>query len=78
MPWKRILELAASAIEIKAKEAQVLQAGLIQNPEINITMENFGGSKTLNGFQGSETTVELSQMIELGGKRTKKKKRGIS
>lgn len=69
-------EIAASAIEIKAKEAQALQAGLIPNPEINVTMENFGGSKSLTGFQGSETTFELSQMIELGGKRAKRKRAG--
>lgn len=67
-------EIAISAIEIKAKEAQVLQSGLIPNPGISITMENFGGSKALTGFQGSETTFELSQMIELGGKRAKRQK----
>ncbi len=66
-------ELASFAIEIRAREAQALQAGLMPNPEINLTMENFGGSKELKGFQGAETTIELSQRIELGGKRAKRK-----
>jgi len=66
-------ELAAFSLEIQAKDAVALQAGLLPNPEINISMENFGGSKDLSGFEGTETTFELGQMIELGGKRSKRK-----
>jgi cobalt-zinc-cadmium efflux system outer membrane protein len=63
-------ELAASSWEIRAREAATAQAGLFPNPEIGVEMENFGGSGEFDGFEGTETTFRLSQLIELGGKRS--------
>jgi outer membrane protein, heavy metal efflux system len=61
--------LAAFGWEVRAREAQILQAGLLPNPEVDVEVENFAGSGTLRGFRNTEITILLSQLIELGGKR---------
>ncbi|MFZ6765282.1 TolC family protein [Pseudoroseomonas sp. WGS1072] len=56
----------------RAVQADALQARLRPNPELNTSFENFGGFGGRNenrGFTTLETTVGLSQRIELGGKR---------
>ncbi|MFQ5352096.1 MAG: TolC family protein, partial [Candidatus Binatia bacterium] len=65
--------LAAFSWELRAHEAKVLQAGLRPNPEITVEVENFGGPGTASGFKAAENTLWLSQLIELGGKRTKRR-----
>ena len=65
-------DLRAHAWEVKAAEARAEQAGLLPNPELEIELENFAGSGELQGFDASESTLGLSQPIELGGKRTKR------
>ncbi len=62
--------LAAFSWEVRASEAAAVQAGLFPNPEIGVEMENFGGLGEFEGLDGSETTFRLSQLIELGGKRS--------
>lgn len=64
--------LSASSWEIRAKEAQVLQSGLLPNPEFELEVENFGGDGEFSGFDGIDTTFQLSQLVELGGKRSKR------
>jgi len=61
-------ELAAFSYKVRASEATIIQAGLLPNPEIGTFVENIGGSPTVTG--GVETTIELGQLIELGGKRS--------
>lgn len=63
-------ELAAYSYDTRAAEARVLQAGLLPNPEIEVEVENFGGRRERSEFQTAETTFLLSQLIELGGKRS--------
>ena len=65
-------ELAAFSIEVRVAEARTLQAGLRPNPEVDIAVEHFAGSGTLRGFDGAETTIQIGQLIELGGKRWKR------
>ncbi len=65
-------ELAAFSWEVRAGEARRLQAGLLPNPEINISSEEFGGSGVRRGYDAAETSVLLSQLVELGGKRAKR------
>ncbi len=67
-------ELKAFSLEIRAQDARALQAGLFPNPEIEIEVENFGGNDALQGFDSSETTFQLSQLIELAGKRPKRRR----
>ena len=65
--------LAAFSWEVRAREATVLQAGLFPNPEVTVELENFGGSGDASSFDASENTVWLSQLIELGGKRARRR-----
>lgn len=62
-------DLAASAYVIKAAEARVEQARLRLNPELSVELENFAGTGESRGTRSLETTLSLSQVIELGGKR---------
>ncbi|MDT8443447.1 MAG: TolC family protein [Desulfuromonadales bacterium] len=66
-------ELTAISWEVRVKEAEALQAGLLPNPELGIEMENFAGVGEFSGTESAETTVTLSQLIELGGKRDKRR-----
>ena len=61
--------LQAYSYEVRAREAQTLQAGLIINPQLHVQVENAGGSGNFKAFDQSETTVQLSQLVELGSKR---------
>ncbi len=54
----------------RALEAERLQAGLRPNPELSLELENFAGSGEARGTDILETTLVLSQLIELGGKRS--------
>lgn len=63
-------ELAPFSREIRAREAAVLQARLFPNPELSVTAENLGNA-VLKDFDGPQTTVSLSQLILLGGKRAR-------
>jgi cobalt-zinc-cadmium efflux system outer membrane protein len=65
-------ELLAFSFELRAIEARRLQAGLLPNPELSAELENFGGSGSTRGVQSAEATIQLSQLIELGGKRAKR------
>ena len=61
--------LLAFSLEKRVKEAQTLQAGLLPNPRLEIEVDDVAGSGELSGFDHSEITVQLGQLIELGGKR---------
>jgi outer membrane protein, heavy metal efflux system len=65
-------ELAVFSYEIRIREAYALQASLFPNPELGIELENVGGSRGLRGFNATETTLQIGQLIELGGKRIKR------
>jgi len=65
--------LATFSWELKAREAGVSQAGLLPNPELSFEIENFAGSNEESGFGASEQTLRVSQLIELGGKRSKRR-----
>jgi outer membrane protein, heavy metal efflux system len=66
-------ELSALTLELRAAEARLLQAGLLPNPALSAELENVGGTgPATRGVRASETTLQLSQLIELGGKRAKR------
>ncbi|MEE8164637.1 MAG: TolC family protein [Myxococcota bacterium] len=67
-------DLAATGYEVRAREAEALQAGLFPNPELELELENFGGTGELGNFDRLETTLALSQLVELGGKRVKRRR----
>ena len=64
--------LQNAAFELHAAEAQRVQAGLRPSPELGVTLENFAGSGTASGTKALESTLMLSQVIELGGKRQRR------
>lgn len=69
-------ELAAQAWTIRAQEARSLQEGRRPNPAISVMVEDFGATGSLaaspNGSARTlaQTTIQLGQVVELGGKRT--------
>ncbi len=67
-------ELAVFSWEVRAREAEALQAGLRPNPELDVEVENIGGTGAFGGLDEAETTVQLGQLVELGGKRSKRKR----
>ncbi len=66
---RRSPDLAAFAYDERAAEARVLQAGIRPNPEAGLIIENVGGTRGRGPVADTEATLELSQPIELGGKR---------
>ena len=65
-------ELGVFPYELHAADARVLQAGLRPNPQLEIEVEEFGGRRERSGFDAAETSVQVGQPIELGGKRAKR------
>lgn len=65
-------ELKAFSWDIRVNEAKQLQASLKPNPELGVEVENVGGTGPLSSFGGAETTIALSQLIEMGDKRKKR------
>ena len=62
-------DLASFPWELRAGDARIRQAGLRPNPELSVELENFLGSGPLRRFDSLETTLSISQLVELGGKR---------
>jgi cobalt-zinc-cadmium efflux system outer membrane protein len=62
-------ELAPFAWQARANEARILQAGLRHNPELGLQVEDVLGTGDFSGGQEAQITLQLSQVIELGGKR---------
>jgi cobalt-zinc-cadmium efflux system outer membrane protein len=62
-------DLAAESLELRAREAALLQAGSFPNPTLSIEVEDFAGTGEFGGTDEAQTTFQLGQLIELGGKR---------
>jgi cobalt-zinc-cadmium efflux system outer membrane protein len=71
MALKQSPELASFSWETRAREARALQAGLLPNPSLSAEVENIAGSGSREGAEATETTLLLSQLIPLAGKRSK-------
>jgi cobalt-zinc-cadmium efflux system outer membrane protein len=65
--------LAAMAWQVRAEEGRVVQAGLLPNPELSLEAEDFGGSGSRPAFEKAQTTLSLAQLVELGGKRRRRR-----
>lgn len=61
--------LRLASCEVLASDGRLVQAGLRPNPEASVAVENFAGSGARSGLNAAETTLQISQLIELGGKR---------
>lgn len=62
--------IAVAKAKADAAEARARQAGASPNPELSLEVENFAGTGVFQGLRSTETTLALSQRIELGGKRS--------
>lgn len=70
LAFERNPDLASSSWEVRSGEARVRQAGLLPNPELGVEVENILGSGPFRRFDSVETTLSISQLLELGGKRS--------
>lgn len=63
-------EIAKGKAITKAADGARWQSTAWANPQLSLEAENFGGSGPYKGYDGAETTASLSQLIEIGGKRS--------
>lgn len=63
-------ELQSFSYNMRVGEARLIQAGLRPNPEISLAVEDVLGSGDYRNGEQAQTTLLLSQVIELGGKRS--------
>lgn len=56
----------------RAAEALIDQAAVRPNPVLGLELENFAGTGALRGADAVESTVQVSQAFERGGKREKR------
>jgi len=62
-------DLAVAAYEVKAADARQVQSRLRRNPDLALDFEDFAGSGAYRGTDSMQSTLSLSQVIELGDKR---------
>lgn len=67
---KQSPELSAYSWEVRAAEARIIQSRLRPNPELSVQAENLFGTREYKNADSAEYTLQLSQLVELGGKRT--------
>lgn len=71
--------LATFAWEVRAQEARAVQAGMFPNPVVSVVAEDVSASPNVSAgppiarVVQPQTTIELSQLVELGGKRAKRR-----
>ena len=61
--------LAAEAVDLRAVQARAEREGLPTQYVAGAELENVAGTGALSGVHAAETTLRLSRVIELGGKR---------
>jgi cobalt-zinc-cadmium efflux system outer membrane protein len=61
--------LSSYSWDIRAAEARIIQAKLSPNPEITLESEDITGSGGFKDSSQMQNTLQLSQLLELGGKR---------
>lgn len=64
--------LQAQGFASAIADARLLQAGIRPNPELAVSAEQFLGTGQMSGVKGLETTIQLSQVIDLTGTRTRR------
>jgi cobalt-zinc-cadmium efflux system outer membrane protein len=61
--------LTAAERDVGIAGALKIQAGALPNPEASFELDNALGSGRYNSVRSAETNLQLSQLVELGGKR---------
>lgn len=70
--------LTAAERDVGIATGQRIQAGAIPNPELSADVDNVLGSREYRGFRAAETTLQISQLIEMGGKREARIAAGVA
>jgi len=65
-------ELRQFQWDLAQGDSEVRELSLFPNPEVDVEIENFGGSKEVKGLSGAEYTFMVGQEIPLKGKRKKR------
>ena len=65
-------DLIASEFDLRVADARIDQASRRLNPELSLDLENFAGNGAARGTDALETTLSLSQVVELGDKRRRR------
>ena len=63
-------DLALYGRDYRIKESLLAQSKLLPNPELSVEIEDFSGSREFHGDRQMQLTTQLSQVIQLGGKRS--------
>src|SRR5690606_5121268 len=71
-------DLAGFAFELRVQEARTQAAGLRPLPTLSAEVENVLGSGQHRHFKDAETTFALSQVIELGVKRVRRRSAALA
>jgi outer membrane protein, heavy metal efflux system len=61
--------LTAAERDIGIATGLKVQAGALPNPDLSFELDNAFGSGRYRGLRAAETNLQLSQLVELGGKR---------
>ncbi len=65
-------ELLAAGYGVEAAAGRAVQATARLNPAVGVEVENVGGRGQQQAWDAAETTLQLEQTFELGGKRDKR------
>ena len=61
--------LTAAERDVGIASGLKVQAGALPNPDLSFELDNALGSGPYQGLRSAETNLQLSQLVELGGKR---------
>jgi cobalt-zinc-cadmium efflux system outer membrane protein len=65
-------QLESFSLEIRAREARIIQAGLLPNPGFELGINNVIGSGGIPRSEEAQTIFSLAQLFQLSGKRAKR------
>lgn len=66
-------ELQAFSLEVRARDAEAIQAGRFRNPALTVDLQDLGSSDaSADSVPQPQTNLTISQTIELGGKRARR------
>jgi cobalt-zinc-cadmium efflux system outer membrane protein len=63
----RLVEIAA---DLRAAQGRARQSAAIPNPQLGLEVEDFAGSAPYRGFSQAQTTLSLTEPLEIAGQRS--------
>lgn len=62
-------QLAIAKSQVKRQAGHAAEAGVLPNPELTFEIEDFGGTGPYSRLENGESTLQVSQHLEIGGAR---------